>query len=377
MVEIAFGREYSGSEIVAALRSAAFDMESCSFQYTPERVYLKTKMEKEVFSDLRLVVGESEIRILAGEKETLEGDISYSSISLDIEKDASWDKEAFEKQLLEALERGPTRFVRQAVQKEDKVEKRELTSEELQCIERGEITILVLIQGEYGERIAKNVQENGPAGFKVTTMTLPDDLSMVVEDPAEYLPESLPHADLVLALQENSSAAQLISEIVKSTDAKALIAPVDNSAWLPHGMRTQIERELSKLGIAVTFPRPFCTLEPVGNPVIDKFVEYFGKPILRLEVEKDTVTKTDVVRDSPCGCGRFVAKELPGTKVRDAVEKAGLVHHHYPCLCSMDMEDDLGDTLMHVSGLQMKKTVDKELEPIRKKDASYLDPTQM
>jgi hypothetical protein len=43
----------------------------------------------------------------------------------------------------------------------------------------------------------------------------------------------------------------------------------------------------------------------------------------------------------------------------------------------MDMKDDLGDTLMHVSGLQMKKTVDKELEPIRKKEASYLDPNQM
>jgi hypothetical protein len=377
MKEIAFGREYSGSEIVAALRSVSFRTESCSFEYIPERVFVKSQKEKEVFSNLRLVVGESEIRIVAGEKEMIEGDTSYSSISLRSDKDVTWDGEAFEKQLLEALEKGPTTPVKQVAEKEEEVKKRELTSEELERVERGEITILVLIQGEYGERIAKNVQENGPAGFKVTTMTLPEDLPMVVDDPAEFLPESLPQADLILALQENSSAAQLISEIVISTDAKALIAPVDNSLWLPHGMRTQIERELSKLGIAVTFPRPFCTLEPVGNPIIDKFVEYFGKPILSLEIEKDTVTKTEVVRDSPCGCGRFVAKELPGTKVRDAVEKAGLVHHHYPCLCSMDVEDDLGDTLMHVSGLQMKKTVDKELEPTRKKDASYLDPTQM
>lgn len=376
MTEIAFGRDYSGSEIVAALRYAAFNTESCSLEYTPERIYAKSKKEKEVFSNLRLVVGESEILILAGEKETIEGDTSYSSISFE-DKDATWDKEAFRKQLLEALEKGPTSFVGQAAEREEEIKKRELTSEELERVERGEMAILVLIQGEYGERIAKNVRENGPAGFKVTTMALPEDLPMVVEDPKEHLPKSLPQADLVLALQENSSAAQLISEIARSTDAKALIAPVDNSAWLPHGMRTQIERELSKLGIAVAFPRPFCTLEPVGNPIIDKFAEYFGKPILSLEVEKDTVIKTDVVRDSPCGCGRFVAKELPGTKVRDAVEKAGLVHHHYPCLCSMDVEDDFGDTLMHVSGLQMKKTVDKELEPIRKKEASYLDPNQM
>jgi hypothetical protein len=43
----------------------------------------------------------------------------------------------------------------------------------------------------------------------------------------------------------------------------------------------------------------------------------------------------------------------------------------------MVVEDDFDDTLMHVSGLQMKKTVDKSLEPIRKKDASYIDPEQM
>ncbi|MFQ5910371.1 MAG: DUF166 domain-containing protein [Thermoplasmata archaeon] len=375
--EVSFGKEYSGSEVVAALRSAAFGTESCLLEYVPERVYLKGQKEKEVFSNLRLIVGDKEIPVLAGE-ETVRGEGTYSSIALDIPEGLDWPEiEDLEKRVLEALERGSTYQVERVAKKEEKIERRELTAEELERIGGGEMTILALVQGEYGERIAKNIQENGPEGFKVEMLTLPEDLPLVVDDPAEFLPESVPEADLVLALQESSSAAQLITDIVKAADAKALIAPVDNSQWLPPGMRKQIERELSKLGIASTFPRPFCTLEPVEDSVIDKFVEYFGRPELDVKVEKDTVTGAEVLRDSPCGCGRFVAKQLPGTKVRDAVEKAGLAHHHYPCLCSMNVEDDFDDTLMHVSGLQMKKTVDKSLEPIRKKEASYLDPTQM
>ncbi|MCJ2556178.1 MAG: DUF166 domain-containing protein [Candidatus Thermoplasmatota archaeon] len=374
--EVTFGKEYTGSDVVAALRSSASSTGSLRFDYVPERVYLKGQKEKEVFSNLRLTIGDKEVCVLVGEETELRGDAKYSSITLEIGEDLDLDED-FEKNLLEALERGPTYRVERAAEKEEEIQKRELTAEELERIGKGEMTILALVQGEYGERIAKNVQDNGPEGFKVETLTLPEDLPLVIDDPAEFLPESVPKADLVLALQENSSAAQLIVDIVKAADAIALIAPVDSSQWLPLGMKTQIKRELSKIGIATAFPRPFCTLDEVGDPIIDKFVEFFGRPILDVKVEKNTVTGTEVVRDSPCGCGRFVADKLPGTEVRDAVEKAGLAHHHYPCLCSMNVEDDLGDTLMHVSGLQMKKTVDKSLEPIRKKEASYIDPTQM
>lgn len=376
-IEISFGKDYSGNEVVAALRSAAFSTEGCSFEYVPERIYIRSQKEREVFSNLHLLVGDHALEVLAEDRSSLKGATKYSGISINVPEGTDWDSASFEEELLSALEKGPSLKPRIVVRDEEEIEKRELTTDEINRIEQGEVTILALVQGEYGERIAENVQKNGPEGFRVLTMALPEELPLVIDDPREHLPESIPQADLVLALQENSSAAQLVAEIVNLSGAKALIAPVDNSQWLPMGMRTQIKRELSRMGVAMASPRPFCMLEPVGNPLIDKFAEYFGRPILSLEVEKKMVTKTNVVRDSPCGCGRFVAKELPGTHIRDAVEKAGLAHHHYPCLCSMNVEDDLEDTLMHFSGLQMKKTVDKELELIRKKEASYLDPKQM
>jgi hypothetical protein len=377
-IELSLDKEYSGREVVASLRLAAHLTKSCNLRYVPERVYLKGQKEKETFSGLTLVVEGSEVPVQAAEDRTLQGDATYSTIVFEVPEGLEWSEmEEFKQRILDALEKGPAIHMKQSASKAETIEKKELTAEELERIERGEMAILALVQGEYGERIAKNVQDNGPEGFSVEIMTLPVDLPLVIDDPSEFLPDTIAKADLVLALQENSSAAQLIADFVKAADAKALIAPVDNSQWLPPGMRAQIERELLKLGITSTFPRPFCTLDPVGDPVIDKFVEYFGRPELDVKVEKDTVSGAEVLRDSPCGCGRFVADKLPGTKVRDAVEKAGLAHHHYPCLCSMNVEDDFEDTLMHVSGLQMKKTVDKSLEPIRKKDASYIDPEQM
>jgi hypothetical protein len=377
-IEVSLNKDYLGAEVVASLRLAAHQSESCSFEYVPERIYLKGQREKETFSDLKLIVEDKIIPVLAAEERVLQGDATYSSIAFEVPDDFGWSgREEFEKRMHEALEKGPAFHAERTAPKEEAVEKRELSAEELERIANGEMTILALVQGEYGERIAKNVQDNGPEGFRVEILSLPLDLPLVIDDPSEFLPETIPRADLVLAMQESSSAAQLVPDIVKAADAKALIAPVDNSLWLPPGMKAQIEREVTKLGIASTFPRPFCILDPVGDPIIDKFVEYFGRPELDVKVEKDNVTGADVIRDSPCGCGRFVADKLAGTKVRDAIEKAGLAHHHYPCLCSMVVEDDFDDTLMHVSGLQMKKTVDKSLEPIRKKDASYIDPEQM
>ncbi|MFQ6060898.1 MAG: DUF166 domain-containing protein, partial [Thermoplasmata archaeon] len=177
--------------------------------------------------------------------------------------------------------------------------------------------------------------------------------------------------------QEEPSAAQLIVDIVLVAEARAVIAPIDNSEWLPEGMMNQIRRELKDMGVASVFPRPFCILEETGDVLIDVFVEHFGKPELELKWEDGKVTRVDVKRDAACGSAGYVAKELVGVSVEDAVEKAGLAHHHYPCLASMKVEKDLQDTLMHVSGLQIKKAVEKSLEPERKKKVVYIDPDML
>lgn len=52
----------------------------------------------------------------------------------------------------------------------------------------------------------------------------------------------------------------------KKTKAKAVIAPIDNSRWIPPGLKKQIERELTEISIASAFPKPFCSLEKRATP---------------------------------------------------------------------------------------------------------------
>ncbi|GAI47171.1 unnamed protein product, partial [marine sediment metagenome] len=52
--------------------------------------------------------------------------------------------------------------------------------------------------------------------------------------------------------------AQLVPAIAKLCGARAVIAPIDNTAWLPQGMANQLQRELDALGVASVFPKPFC-----------------------------------------------------------------------------------------------------------------------
>jgi hypothetical protein len=81
-----------------------------------------------------------------------------------------------------------------------------------------------------------------------------------------------------------------------------------------------------------------------------------------------------VERDSACGCARFVAQGLAGCAVADAEHQAGMLHHHYPCLASMNQDADYADTLMHVSGHILREAVRHEIrdyvEPI-----AYLRPS--
>jgi hypothetical protein len=85
------------------------------------------------------------------------------------------------------------------------------------------------------------------------------------------------------------------------------------------------------------------------------------------------ITAVEVKRDAVCGCARFVAEGLIGISVDDAEEKAGLLHHHYPCLASMQKLLDFNhDTLMHASGHVLRDNVGEQVKPF--KNVRYFRP---
>ena len=221
--------------------------------------------------------------------------------------------------------------------------------------------ILSVTQGKWGERIAENIAANAPADWVVRSWAAPRVLPPIVDDPDEFLPPSLPEADLVLALGEVSGLIQLIPDIVKMTGAKAVVAPIDRNESLPPGLATQLSQWLKEMDVSIALPKPFCSLaeysynrkplvKTYNDPLIQRFAAHFGKPEFRVTVEDEKIVAVEVQRDSACGCARHVAENLIGVKVDEAVEETGMLHHHFPCLASMNQDRDYNDTLMHVSG---------------------------
>jgi hypothetical protein len=202
----------------------------------------------------------------------------------------------------------------------------------------------------------------------------------VIDYPEDYLPDTLPPADLILSFGEHPGVAELLPDIAKMTGTRAVVAAVDSEAWLPRGLARQLRGWLQDMGVACVTPKPLCSLTEThyslarrqrieyDDPLIAEFARHFGMPDLRITVDPDSrlITSAEVLRDAVCGCARYVAARLVGVSADDAEEKAGLLHHHYPCLAAMGIDTGYGDTLMHISGNLLKNKVLSQVKSFRR-----------
>jgi len=235
------------------------------------------------------------------------------------------------------------------------------------------LRLFVLVQGHYGQRILENIRQFAPAGWVVEVWRAPSALPPVVDDPLKFLPMHIPAADLVLYLGESANGAQFLPSVVERAGARAVIAPVDNAAWLPDALVRQLRVWLRELGVTAVFPKPFCSLTERSynvrqrevafeDPWIGVFARHFGQPVLQIECEGQQITRGDVQRDAACGCARAVARQLVGVDLREAVAQAGLFHHYYPCLATMGADPGLGRSLVQAAGDLMRQAVEVAIE---------------
>jgi len=227
--------------------------------------------------------------------------------------------------------------------------------------------ILSIINGNYGKRIVENIRSHSPSDWKVSTWVAPSRFPPIIEEPEEFLPASLPRADLLLSLGENAGVAELIPDLCRLSRVKAVIAPCDNRDWLPSGLKNQIKKELEDSGIECAFPSPFCSLTEKfsKNEYIMLFARYFGEPKVTLVQDQGKINKVTIEREAPCGCTRFIAKKIIGIGVQKVEEKAGLFHHYYPCLASGKVDPRFGDSLLHQSA-NITKLIFKKAMQIEK-----------
>ncbi len=244
--------------------------------------------------------------------------------------------------------------------------------------------ILAVISREYGQRHVENIRAHGPTDWVVAVWQAPSVLPPVIDYPEDYLPADLPPADLILSFGEHPGVAELLPDIVRMTGARAVVAAVDSEAWLPRGLARQLRGWLQDMGVACVTPKPLCSLTETHYSIgrrqrieydddararlIAEFARYFGQPDLQITVDPQTrrITSTEVMRDAVCGCARYVAQRLVGVSADDAEQEAGLLHHHYPCLASMGVDTDFGDTLMHISGNLLKNNVRAQVKPFKR-----------
>jgi thymidylate synthase len=243
--------------------------------------------------------------------------------------------------------------------------------------------ILAVISAEYGARHVRNIQQHMPADWQLATWQAPAFFPLVIDYPEDYLPADLPQVDLILSFAEHKGVAELLPDIAQITGAKAVIAPVDNETWLPRGLARQLFGWLERINVACATPKPLCSLTEhdygvtrrqrtaYTDPWIAEFARYFGQPKMEIDLDPQTgiIRSVKVQRDAVCGCARYVAENLNGVHADDAEEKAGLLHHHYPCLASMGIDSDFGDTLMHVSGNVFRDDVLAQVRPYKREQS--------
>ncbi|WP_456472295.1 DUF166 family protein, partial [Methanocaldococcus sp.] len=140
-----------------------------------------------------------------------------------------------------------------------------------------------------------------------------------------------------------------------------LIVPSETPHDLSLAMRRELEKICKKKGIIFKNPKPFCSLE---GEDIKEFIEFFkiGKPKVKIMVKNNIIIKdVKVLVSSPCGETYYIAKRLKGKSLAEMDEEIANAHHNYPCLASMEVDRELGDTILHKAGYIVKEAFKEEL----------------
>jgi len=238
------------------------------------------------------------------------------------------------------------------------------------------MNILAIVSGEFGHRNVRNIRASAPESWHINVWQAPQALPPMIDYPEDHLPGKFQDADLILSFAELKGIAELLPEIAKKSGAKAVIVAVNNETWLPLGLGKQLRNWLKDMDVVCATPRPLCSLPEsdfgitrwerikFDSPEIASFARLFGKPDLKIVVDEKTSTikSADVIRDAVCGNTRHVASQLIGLPTTEVLDKASLLHKHFPCLTTMTKLDDFDhETLMHESGHQLTDNIKTQL----------------
>ncbi|MEM2875709.1 MAG: DUF166 family protein [Candidatus Bathyarchaeia archaeon] len=203
----------------------------------------------------------------------------------------------------------------------------------------------------------------------------PSDLPAFIDKPEEYMPKSIPKADLCISSGLHKDLLLELPIHIGRSGLTGLIVPIEDFNEVPSGLRKQVEERCLELGLECAFPKPFCSLEPTEKkPLISRFVRELrvGRPKVEVLTRKigglEVIEATVVRQSAPCGSTWYVARKLRGVEVRrevlyDTISKA---HHSYPCTATMNVDPEAKEPILHIGGYVIREEVEKALENVLK-----------
>lgn len=201
--------------------------------------------------------------------------------------------------------------------------------------------------GHYPELVEEYLsREGGP----VTSAQVRVDDFEAIDSAASVLPSGFDQAEVLIAIALPDGILAALPPLLADTPCRALLVPVEDPSWVRPGLERQLQGLCRSAGLECAVPMPFCSLTGTGD-VISRFCEQYraGRPRVELELSDDVVTEVRCLRSTPCGLTLWLAEQIGGTPVDKLLERAQTLHHARPCMASMALVRDLGDTLMHVS----------------------------
>ena len=206
-----------------------------------------------------------------------------------------------------------------------------------------------------------------------------------IEEPEQYLPKNIPPVDFILVVGIHQDLLSGLPHYLKDKNIKAVILPIEDPKWIPPGLQVQVLEEFEENGIQATFPKPFCSLSKELNDsnkigfhltkdheYIHEFIDYFkvGEPIISFLLSKDgkSIEDTCVLQTAPCGSSFYVCQQLKSKYFKNGKsgdlslnERISKAHHAYPCNASMDQDNILKDSILHVGGYLIRNAIRREL----------------
>ncbi len=238
-----------------------------------------------------------------------------------------------------------------------------------------QMRVLVATQGTSGQRVADNILQHAPAHWKVSVWRAPPLIPPDQENLSLMLPKVLPAADLLIGLVECVQMAYLLPEMVARSGARAIVVPIDHQNWVPQHMVDHLRSAMEETGVAIAFPKPFCSLTmrtyneaswrvEYRDAHIAEFARHFGRPELRILFDDaQRVTRCEVRRDVACGFARLLAERLPGCTINQVEELASELLQQHNCPDDGVIDPDYQASLHEVADSIVREAVRREVVP--------------